>query len=96
MPDARICLLSALRFHDLTSQSPHEAWIAIGRKDRNPAYKSPPVQVVRFSGAASIEGVEQHLIEGTTIQIHSVAKTIVDLFRYRNKLGIAIEALREG
>ncbi|MDQ8188560.1 AbiEi antitoxin N-terminal domain-containing protein [Pelagicoccus sp. SDUM812002] len=97
-PNARICLLSALKFHDLTSQNPYEVWIAIGRKDRKPAYESPPIQVVRFSGAASTEGVEQHIIEGTTIQIYSVAKTIVDLFRYRNKLGIdiAIEALREG
>lgn len=95
---ARICLLSALKFHDLTSQSPHEVWIAIGRKDRKPAYKSPPVHVVRFSGAAATEGIEKHVIEGTTIQVYSVAKTIVDLFRYRNKLGIdiAIEALREG
>ncbi len=97
-PNARICLLSALKFHDLTSQNPHEVWIAIGRKDRKPAYKSPPIHVVRFSGTASTEGIEQHIIEGTTIQIYSVAKTIVDLFRYRNKLGIdiAIEALREG
>ncbi len=97
-PSARICLLSALKFHDLTSQSPHEVWIAIDRKARKPSYSSPPTQVVRFSGTAYEIGVETHAIEGTKVAIYSVAKTVVDLFRYRNTIGIdvAIEALKEG
>lgn len=97
-PHARICLLSALKFHNLTSQNPHEVWIAIGRKDRKPAYATPPLRVVRFSGNAYHEGLETHTIEGVSIPVYSVAKTVVDLFRYRNKTGIdiAIEALHEG
>jgi predicted transcriptional regulator of viral defense system len=97
-PNARICLLSALKFHNLTSQNPHEVWIAIGRKDRKPAYATPPIRVVRFSGDAYDQGLEDHIIEGVTVHVYSVAKTVVDLFRYRNKIGIdvAIEALREG
>ncbi len=97
-PSARICLLSALKFHDLTSQNPHEIWIAIDRKARKPAYAIPPTQVVRFSGQAFNTGVETHTLEGTEVAIYSVAKTVVDLFRYRNTVGIdvAIEALKEG
>lgn len=97
-PNARICLLSALKFHDLTSQNPHEVWIAIDRKARKPSYTAPPIRVVRFSGEAYEIGVESHAIEGTDVAIYSVAKTVVDLFRYRNTVGIdvAIEALKEG
>jgi predicted transcriptional regulator of viral defense system len=95
---ARICLLSALRFHDLTTQNPHEVWIAIGPKDRKPAIRTSKIRVYRFSGPALKEGLEQHTIQGVTIPVYSVAKTIVDLFRYRNKVGIdvALEALKEG
>jgi len=98
VPAARICLLSALRFHDLTTQNPHEAWIAIGVKDRKPRIEDPPLRVNRFSGAAYDLGVEKHTIQGVPIEVYSVAKTVVDLFRYRQKIGIdvAIEALREG
>jgi len=98
VPAARICLLSALRFHDLTTQNPHEAWIAIGVKDRKPKIEYPPLRVNRFSGPAYDLGVEKHAIEGVPIEVYSVAKTVVDLFRYRQKIGIdvAIEALREG
>ena len=97
-PHSRICLLSALKFHNLTSQNPHEVWIAIGRKDRKPAYTTPPIRVVRFSGNAYHKGLESHTIEGVSVRVYSVAKTVVDLFRYRNKIGIdiPIEALREG
>jgi predicted transcriptional regulator of viral defense system len=97
-PTVRICLLSALRFHNLTTQNPHEVWIAIGPKDRRPAIKSPKLRVYRFSGPALKEGLEEHTIQGATIRVYSVAKTVVDLFRYRNKVGIdvALEALKEG
>lgn len=98
IPDARICLLSALLFHDLTTQNPHEVWIAIERKDRKPSLRYPPVRVQRFSGPALTEGIEDHIEHGVTLRVYSVAKTVVDLFRYRNKVGIdvALEALKEG
>jgi predicted transcriptional regulator of viral defense system len=98
IPAARICLLSALLFHDLTTQLPHEVWIAIGRKDRKPSLPYPRIRIQRFSGPALVEGVEEHVVEGVTLRVYSVAKTIVDLFRYRNKVGIdvALEALKEG
>jgi predicted transcriptional regulator of viral defense system len=98
VPKAAICLLSALRFHDLTSQNPHEVWIAIGPKDRMPQVENPPLQVVRFGAGHFAAGLEEHEIEGTRLQVYSVARTVVDLFRYRNKIGldVALEALREG
>lgn len=98
VPNARICLLSALSFHNLTTQNPHEVWISIGPKDRRPAISNPRLRVLRFSGTALSEGLEEHQIHGVTIRVYSVAKTVVDLFRYRNKIGIdvALEALKEG
>ncbi|MCP5544205.1 MAG: AbiEi antitoxin N-terminal domain-containing protein [Akkermansiaceae bacterium] len=98
VPKAAICLLSALRFHDLTSQNPHEVWIAIGPKDRLPRVDQPPLQVVRFGGGHFNLGLEEHEIEGSRLRVYSVARTVVDLFRYRNKIGldVALEALREG
>jgi predicted transcriptional regulator of viral defense system len=98
VPSARVCLLSALRFHDLTTQLPHEVWIAIGRKDRKPSLIRPPIRVQRFSGPALTEGIEEHVVEGVMLRVYSVAKTVVDLFRYRHKVGIdvALEALKEG
>ena len=98
VPEAAVCLLSALRFHDLTSQNPHEVWIAIGPKDRRPAAGPVPLRVVRFGGAHFTLGLEEHEVEGARLRVYSVARTVVDLFRYRRKLGVdvAIEALREG
>jgi predicted transcriptional regulator of viral defense system len=98
VPHARICLLSALRFHDLTTQAPHEVWIAIGPKDRRPEVGHPPLRVFRYGPSHSEVGLEEHVVEGTTLKVYSVARTVVDLFRYRNKVGIevALEALREG
>ena len=92
-----VCLLSALRFHKLSTQSPHEVWIAIGVKARKPAPDWPPLHVVRFSGAALTHGAETHTIEGVAVRITSPAKTVADCFKYRNKIGIdvAIEALTE-
>jgi predicted transcriptional regulator of viral defense system len=98
VPEARICLLTALRFHGLTTQNPHEIWIAVGVKDWKPKLKFPPLRVNRFSGAAWDLGLEEHRVDGVPIKVYSVAKTIVDLFRYRKKIGIdvGLEALREG
>ncbi len=92
-----MCLLSALRFHDIGTQTPFQVWIALDRRARRPALKYPPLRVVRFTGAALTEGVESHRIEGRTVRIYKVAKTVVDCFKCRNKIGldVALEALRE-
>jgi predicted transcriptional regulator of viral defense system len=92
-----ICLLSALQFHDIGTQSPHEVWIAIGRDVRRPLIDYPPLRIMRFSGKAFNEGVEKHLVEGVTVRIYNPAKTVADCFKYRNKIGldVAIEALRD-
>ncbi len=91
-----ICLLSALRFHDLTTQAPFEVWIAIDVKARKPALEYPPICVIRMSGKARTLGVEKHVVEGVTVKIYNAAKTVADCFKYRNKIGldVAIEALR--
>jgi predicted transcriptional regulator of viral defense system len=97
VPHGVICLLSALRFHNLTTQAPFEVWLAIDRKARLPRTDTPPLRIVRFSGAALSEGVEEHLIEGVTVRVYNPAKTVADCFKYRNKIGldVALEALRE-
>jgi predicted transcriptional regulator of viral defense system len=96
-PQVQVCLLSALAFHGLTTQAPSEVWIAVGNKARAPRPDYPPLRIVRFSGAALSEGVEVHDIEGIAVHVTSVAKTIADCFKYRNKIGldVAIEALKE-
>lgn len=97
VPRGVICLLSALRFHGLTTQDPHEVWLAIDFKARKPSVTSPVLHVVRSSGRALTEGVEEPEIEGVNVRVYSVAKTVADCFKYRNKLGtdVAIEALRD-
>jgi len=98
VPDGVICLLSALRFHELTTQAPHQVWLAIDRKARRPRMDHPPLRIVRFSGAALHEGIEEHVLEGVRARVFSPAKTVADCFKYRHKIGldVAIEALREG
>lgn len=95
-PQAIVCLLSALRFHDLTSQSPFEVWLAVSNKARPPRMAYPPLRIVRFSGAALTDGVQEHLIDDVPVRVTSVAKTVADCFKYRNKIGldIALEALQ--
>ena len=97
VPKGVVCLLSALRFHGLTTQAPFEVWLAIENKAIAPKFDTPPLRIVRFSGDALTEGVEQHVVDGVTIRITSVAKTVADCFKYRNKIGldVALEALRE-
>ena len=91
------CLLSACRFHEITTQNPAEVWIAIGPKAWAPKITFVRTRIVRFSGPALTEGVETHEREGVKLQVYSVAKTVADLFRFRNKYGldIAVEALRD-
>jgi len=97
VPHGIVCLLSALQFHNLTTQNPHEIWLAIGVKARKPKTEWPPLRIVRFSGNALTFGVEKHLIEHVEVHITSREKTVADCFKYRNKIGldVAIEALRE-
>ena len=97
IPSGVFCLLTALRFHELTTQSPAEVWIALPEKARKPRLDYPRLRVARFSGAALTEGVEQHRREGVEIRVYSAAKTVADCFKYRNKVGIdvAVEALRD-
>jgi predicted transcriptional regulator of viral defense system len=97
VPDGVVCLLSALQFHGLTTQSPSEVWLAIGEKARKPKAEYPPLRIVRFSGKAQTEGVAEQEIEGVTVRVTNPAKTVADCFKYRNKIGldVALEALRD-
>lgn len=96
-PDVVVCLLSALQFHGLTTQMPRQVWIAIDVDGRVPAKSPVQVRVVRFSGRALTEGIEIHNVGSVPIQVYSVAKTVADCFKFRNKIGadVAVEALRE-
>lgn len=96
-PGVVFCLLTALRIHDLTTQAPFEVWIAIGNKDHPPRLDYPPLRTVRFSAAALAAGVEMHRVDGAEVRVTSVAKTVADCFKFRNKIGldVALEALRE-
>lgn len=98
VPRGIICLLSALSFHDLTTQSPFEVWVALDVKaGRTPRVAYPPLHIVWFSGRALDFGVEEHILEGHSVKITSPAKTVADCFKYRNKIGVdvAVEALRD-
>ena len=97
-PKAVICLSSALQFHDLTLQRPSAVWMAIDRTGWKPTASCPPMRFVRFSRPLLTEGVERHQIEGVPVAVFDAAKSVVDCFRYRNKLGLdlALEGLREG
>ena len=97
-PQAIVCLLSALRFHDLTTQSPFEVWLAIPNKAPSPKMDYPPLRIVRFSGAALTEGIEERVIDGVLVRVTNVARTVADCFKFRKKIGldVALEALQEG
>lgn len=98
VPSGVVCLLSALSFHEIGTQLPWQVWMALGGKSHLPCLDYPPLRIVRFSPLALREGVKIHDIEGVPVKITSPARTVVDCFRYRNKIGIdvALEALREG
>jgi len=97
VPKGVVCLISALNFHGIGTQLPAEVWIALDRRTRRPALRYPPLRVVRFGGSALSEGIESHSIEGVAVRVYNVAKTLADVFKYRNKIGldVALEALRE-
>ncbi|MBV9483458.1 MAG: type IV toxin-antitoxin system AbiEi family antitoxin domain-containing protein [Acidobacteria bacterium] len=97
VPHGVICLLSALRFHGLTTQAPHEVWMAIGHKARRPRADYPPLRIVHFSGEALSFGVKERKLEGMIVRVFDPAKTVADCFKFRNKIGldVALEALRD-
>ncbi len=97
VPKGVICLLSALRFHEITTQSPFALWMAIPNKARTPRIEDLPLRFVRFSGKAFDKGIETHFVKGASMKVYCIAKTVADCFKYRNKLGldVAIEALQE-
>jgi predicted transcriptional regulator of viral defense system len=97
VPQAIVCLLSALAIHDIGTQQPPDVWIALDRKARKPRFDDVAVRVVRFSGTMLHHGVTTRRIQGVSVRITNPARTVVDCFRYRNKLGleIALEALRD-
>jgi predicted transcriptional regulator of viral defense system len=98
VPKGIICLISALQFHQLTVQMPSSVWMAIERTAWKPTISYPSIRFVRFSRWAMTQGVERHIIQSRQVPITDPARTIVDCFRYRNKIGIdvAMEGLREG
>ena len=98
VPHGVICLLSALQFHNFTTQWPFEVWMAIDVKARLPRVAYPPLRIMRFSGEAFTYGIEEHWLEGVLVKIYSPAKTVADCFKYRNKVGtdVALEAMNDG
>jgi len=97
-PKAVVALLSALNYHNMTTQNPHQIWLAIDRKAWRPEISYPPVRFVTMSAESLHSGVETHSIEGVSIKVFNPAKTVVDCFKYRSKVGldVALDALREG
>ncbi|WP_316166792.1 MULTISPECIES: type IV toxin-antitoxin system AbiEi family antitoxin domain-containing protein [unclassified Bradyrhizobium] len=102
IPRGVICLTSALAFHCIADKSPCRVWVAIGPKDCKPQIDYPAVRVVRFSNKLLRDGIEVHQIEGVSVSISNVAKTVTDVFRHRRSVGIEVsiralgEALRQG
>ena len=97
VPKAAICLLSALVFHEITTQSPASVWIALPKGARTPALDSPSLRIVRVSGLSLTTGIENHQVDGVPVPVYSAAKTVADCFKFRNKIGleVAIEALKD-
>jgi predicted transcriptional regulator of viral defense system len=97
VPHGVICLLSALDYYGIGSQLPNEVWVAIERCAGTPVVRGFPLKIVRFSGAGFSEGITTHRIEGEDVRVYGVAKTLADLFKHRNTVGldVALEALRE-
>lgn len=97
VPRSVICLISALRFHDIGTQLPSEVWLAVPRGARVPRVTAPPLRVVNVATAVFDLGIEEHRVERQTVRVYSLARTVADCFRFRNKVGldVALEALTE-
>ena len=96
IPAGVVCLISALAYHEITTQIPHEVHIALARGAEPPRLRHPPVRVFWFTGRSFTEGIETHNVDGTRLRVYSPEKTLADCFKYRNKLGLdtVLEALR--
>jgi len=96
IPRGVICLISALAFHELTTQVPHQVWVALPRGTEPPRVPFPPNRIFWFTGPAFTQGVEVHKIDGIPVRVYSPEKTIADCFKYRNKIGldVTLEALK--
>ena len=97
VPSGVICLLSALRFHKVGTQLPHQVWIAVPRGTRVPRLSHPPLKAVRLSPSMFSQGIERHRLEGHDVRVYSLARTVADCFRFRSAIGldVALEALKE-
>ena len=97
VPKAVVCLLSALQFHEIGTQLPHEIWIALPEATQTPALDYPSLRIARLRGEAYSEGIETIVEHGSMIRVYSLAKTITDCFKFRHKVGldVALEALKE-
>jgi predicted transcriptional regulator of viral defense system len=97
VPRSVVCLVSALRFHDIGTQLPAEVWIAVPRGTRVPRVSAPPLRVINVSTAVFDLGIEEHRVEGQIVRIYGLARTVADCFRFRNKVGldVALEALAD-
>lgn len=97
VPQAVFCLLTALQFHELTTQLPRQIWIAMLRGSHTPRIDYPPVKMIQFSGEAYAQGIEVHERDQVTLRVYGIAKTIADCFKHRNKIGldVALEALKD-
>ncbi len=96
VPHGVVCLISALAFHELTTQIPHAVYVALERGSKVPKLEHPPLRVYWFTGDAFAAGIQSHELDGVSVRVYDAEKTIADCFKYRNKLGldVAIEALR--
>ncbi len=96
IPNGVICLISALAFHDLTTQIPHEVHIALPPGAEEPRLDFPPIRTFRFGGKSFTEGIEVHRLDGVSVRVYSPEKTLADCFKFRNRIGMdtVIEALR--
>lgn len=97
VPQAVFCLLTALQFHELTTQLPRQVWIAMPRGSHVPRIDYPPIKMVQMTGDAYTAGIEEHLRDGVKLRVYDTAKTVVDCFKHRNKIGldVALEALKD-
>jgi predicted transcriptional regulator of viral defense system len=98
VPRGVFCLLTALVFHELTTEMPHEVWLAVGLKARAPALDAPPLRIIRLSEPVLQAGVEVHVEHGVELRVFSAARTVADCFKFRSRVGmdVAVAALRAG
>lgn len=96
-PKAVFCLLTALQFHELTTQLPRQVWIAMPRGSHLPRIDYPPVKMVQFTGDAYSAGIEEVERDGVRLHVYNAAKTVADCFKHRNKIGldVALEAIKD-